>query len=486
MRILICLLLSVSLASCEDNVVVKNEDITKKKSASLKIPNGDSDTVTIRQLMNEKGLKSLSVAVFENYEVIWTGTWGVKYDSIPIDVNTAYSTASISKPITALLCAILENRGLLSLSVPVNTYLKRWQLPKNKFNEEIEVTLELLLSHTSGATQGGFTDFYQGDTIPSILQSVHGKVPHNEAVKLVFKPGTDWRYSGGGYTIAMMVLEDYFGKSLADLANEYIFAPLKLEHTTMKQPNQKGFLKNVAKAHDEAGNLIRTGIPITPQVSASGMWSSPTDLATLLIEIQKALNRKGSSIISEEVAKRTTEIVTLKGMRGWSLGWERMNWYGNIDWFSHGGANTGIGGHVYATMSGGNGIVMLGNGPNKVRMPITDVLRDNIIRTHQWGTELDWVNQERLPETLISEILGHYKDIKFGPILEIKESDGKLFFPVAWGGIRHNLIYVGDSTFIMNEVSGKFRFNFVNGPTEIEFLRDDVETLSFTMFEKVR
>ena len=474
------------LTSCmgKDNSGI-TDNIERKKNA-LQFLSKDSDTISLNQLLNERGLKSLSIAVFENYEILWSEAVGVKFDSIPIDVNTAYSTASISKPITATLCAILEDKGLIDLDAPVNTYLKRWQLPQNEFTKDVDVTLAHLLSHTAGTTQGGFTDFYHGYTIPTILESIKGNIPGNDAVSITFEPGTDWRYSGGGYTIAMMALEDHFNKSLADLAHEFIFGPMGLKNTTMKQPNEEGFLKNVAKAHDEQGNVVGTGIPITPQVSASGLWSTPTEMALILIEIQKALNGKGSDLISEKVAKRITAIETIQGMRGWSLGWERMNSFGNQDWFSHGGANTGVGGHVYATMEGGNGVVMLANGPNNVRIPVTEMLLQNIVETHDWGYSLPWMNKEELPEHLISKIQGRYKDIKFGPVIEIKEEDGRLYIPMAWGGLRYNLVYIGENTFVMNEMSGKFKFNLDSDPLKIKFLREDGDRiLAFDMFEKV-
>lgn len=479
----ICLITILVFCSCSNP---NQKDYTVKKLNSIsKIPTEKGDSITIQELMYQKGLKGISVAVFEDYKIVWAGAWGVKYDSVPLDLNTAFSTASISKPITATLCAILEEKGLIDLNVPVNNYLKRWKVPESIYTKDIEVTLEHLLSHTAGTTQGGFRDFYEGDKIPTIVESVQGKLPgYNEEISFTFKPGSNWRYSGGGYTIAMMALEDHLGKSLADLAREYIFIPLNMQNTTMKQPNEVGFLENVAKAHDNNGKVINTGIPITPQVSASGMWSTPTDLAKLLIEIQKALNGNKTKVISEDVAKRITDIVTLKIMRGWSLGWERRYAYGNLDWFSHGGANTGIGGHMYATMKEGKGIVVLGNGPNSVRIPIIDKLRDHIIRTHQWGKPYEWKNKKELPDSLISKIKGRYQDITFGEVFEIKEIDSKLYIPKFWNGVRNNLIYIGDNTFITNEVPGKFKFIDSKDGIKIQYLRD-LQVPPEVMYEEV-
>jgi len=216
----------------------------------------DGTVLTVEQAMFHHGLRGLSVAVFEDYQVVWTATWGVK-DSISnekINQQTAFSAASIAKGVTATLFALLEDKGLIDLKVPAKHYLKRWQLPESKWTENVDVTLEHLLSHTAGTSQHGFRDFYQGDTIPSMVQSLNGEISNdNEKIKFMFKPGNTWSYSGGGYVIAQLAVEDQLGKPLADLAQEYLFEPLDMRHTTLKQPNQEGFLINIAKVHDEKG-----------------------------------------------------------------------------------------------------------------------------------------------------------------------------------------------------------------------------------------
>ena len=447
----------------------ESTSVDPKKALALNFAKDDK-SISIEELMKDKGLKGLSVAVFEDYKIIWKDHWGVKYDSVPLNEETSFSTASISKAITGLLFAILEEKGVFDLDIPVNTYLKRWKIPQNEFNKDTPVTLVHLLSHTAGTSQHGFTDFYEGEKIPSILESIQGKLPrYDKEIEVTFTPGTDWKYSGGGYTIAMMALEDHLGKSLADLAQEYIFGPLNLKNTTMKQPNEEGFLTNVAKAHDNKGNIIKTGIPITPQVSASGMWSNPTDMSILMIEIQKALEGK-SEIFSKKVAERVTTIITRKGIGGWCIGFDRFQAFGNLDWFSHGGANTGIGGHIYGTMKEGKGIVFFGNGPNGIRVPILDELRSNIIETHGWKKPFDKSKLEELPTTLEEQIIGRYEHVGWG-LNEIQKKEGKLVLVL---GRDFELFYLGDYTFGIDEIPFKMKFNIKeNGEHEVEQFWDN-------------
>jgi CubicO group peptidase (beta-lactamase class C family) len=460
------------------NLNVDKKINSKKEKAINGLAKNDSTLYSVQDAMRFHGLKGLSVAVFENYKIVWTGTWGIKdvETGEPINGNTAFSTASIAKPITATLFAILEEKGLINLKDPVSNYLKRWKLPESEFLKDTELTLEHLLSHTAGTTQHGFADFYEGDSIPTLVQSLKGELPrYDEEISFQCKPGTNWSYSGGGYVIAQMAIEDSLGVSLADLAHEYLFHPLALNNTTMKQPNESGFLTNIAMAHDENGEIVGTGIPITPQVAPSGLWSTPSDLATFVIEIQNALRNKNNTVISNKVAKRVTAIVTSKVLGGWSLGWERRYGFSNYDWFSHGGANTGIGGHIYGTMKDGNGITFLGNGANANRMPVTDQFRNSIIVANKWYIPLDKSLEKPMTNELTEMITGKYIHTLFGEVVELISEDEGLYIKGFIGNGTNELTFIGDDTFLIDGSPSKMKIkkNEPDGSLNIILIRNN-------------
>lgn len=360
-------------------------DDLRAQAAGKGLDAGDGALVTVEQAMAMRGLRGLSVAVIDEYQVSWSRAWGIKSadDDGPVETDTVFNAASIAKPVTATLIAMLAEKGLIDLDEPVSTYLQRWQLPDNEFTRSADITLRHLLTHTSGATQHGFKDFYSGDEIPTLIEILNGgDLPDTEKLDINFEPGSEWRYSGGGYVIAQIAVEDHLKKPLAELAAELIFRPLELTRTTMLRPDEDGFPEDVAKAHDENGAVISTGIPICPQISASGLWTTPTDMARFLIEMQNALRSGASDVISPNVAK----LVTTEVMEGFGLGWALFEPVGYMDAFSHGGANTGTGGRVYATIEGGNGIVFFGNGPNDIREPVLAMFRESIIDAYGWRT----------------------------------------------------------------------------------------------------
>ncbi|MCS4301001.1 serine hydrolase [Chryseobacterium sp. BIGb0232] len=472
------LILIALLSSCQTSKKVFSE---KRDYSFL------TDSLNIEPQLEKYKLPGFSLVVFENYKIVYSSQVGVKsMDSKEkLDENTAFSTASIAKPITALLCHILEEKGLINLNDPIDKYLKRWHLPKSKFTENNSPTWKQFLNHTAGTSQGGFEDHYEGETIPTITQSLLGQIPrYDKEIEFLFTPGTSFEYSGGGYVIIQMALEDTLNKPIAELAQEYIFSPLGMKNTTMIQPNEKGFLKNVAFVHDKEGKVIKTGLPITPQVAPSGLWSTPTDLAKLSIEIQNALRNKNNKVISHQVAKEVTKVTALKNaVGGWSYGWQKSFGYSNYDWFSCNGSNTGVGGNVLASMTDGNGMVYLANGEKPNRFPVMNNTRTKILTVMDWNKETHEDIQE-LPLNLKKQLIGTYDDFLYGQGMETKilEKNNRLYVesPILEhfkGKNEYELLYLKNGTFRIVDYPNLLKFDFSNGKVNAVILtRDSLKT----------
>ena len=478
--------------------IATNANCQTSHKASRKITNYSflTDSLNIDKQLEKYKLPGFSVVVFENYEIVYSKQFGVKsIDSKEkIDQNTAFSTASISKPITALLCFMLEEKGLIDLDNPINSYLKRWHLPKSKFTENNSPTWRQFLNHTAGTSQGGFADYYEGDTIPTIKQSLLGQIPrYDKEIEFLFIPGTNWQYSGGGYTIIQMALEDTFNKPIAMLASEYIFSPLVMNNTTMIQPNENGFLTNVALVHDENEKVIRTGLPITPQVGASGMWSTPTDLAKISIEIQNALRNKNNKVISHSVAKKVTAVTALKNaVGGWSYGWQKSFGYNNHDWFSCSGSNTGVGGNILATMTDGNGVVYLANGEKINRFPVMKHTRNKILTVMNRNKTSNDDIQE-IPFPLKEKLIGTYDDFLYGQGMETKivERNNRLYVESSIlehfkGKNDNELLYLKNGLFKIVDYPNLLQFDFKDGKLDAVILkRDNINTkIQLNVIEK--
>lgn len=310
----------------------------------------------------------------------------------------------------------------MNLNEPIDKSLKRWNLPISKFTENNKPIWKQFLNHTAGTTQDGFEDHYESEKIPTLIESLQGKIPrYDKEIEFSFEPGSSWQYSGGGYTIIQMALEDKFNKPIAELAKEHIFSPLGLKNTTMIQPNEKGFLTNVALVHDKDGKVIKTGLPITPQVGPSGLWSTPTELAKIAIEIQNALRNKNNSIISHNVAKKVTKVSVLKNaVAGWGYGWQKTFGNNNYDWFSCNGSNTGVGGSLMATMKDGNGFAFLANGEKPNCISVMTQTQKTILKSMNWKGNFLSEDVQEIPSDLKAKLIGTYDDFLYEQGIETK------------------------------------------------------------------
>lgn len=469
-------------------VLVSSCQTSKKVFAEKRDYSFLTDSLKVEEQLEKYKLPGFSLVVFENYKIIYSSQVGVKSmnSKEKLDVNTAFSTASITKPITALLCHILEEKGLINLDEPIDKYLKRWHLPKSKFTESNSPTWKQFFNHTSGTNQGGFSDYYEGDVIPTIKQSLLGQIPrYDKEIEFLFTPGTNFEYSGGGYVIVQMALEDTLNKSIAELAQEYLFLPLGLTNTTMIQPNEKEFPTNVASVHDKDGKVIKTGLPITPQIGASGVWSTPTDLAKLSIEIQNALRNKNNKVISHQVAKKVTEVTALKNaVGGWGYGWQKSVAYNNYDWFTCNGSNTGVGGSIFATMEDGNGFVILANGEKPNRIPVMNEARIKLLTLMNWNKKISNEDIQELPLSLKKQLIGTYNDFLYGQGAETKiiEKNNRLYVESLFLGYfkgknENELQYLKNGTFKIVDYPNVLKFDFSNGKVNSVILtRDSMKT----------
>jgi len=310
-----------------------------------------------------------------------------------------------------------------------------------------------------------------------------GQVPrYDKEIEFLFEPGSSWQYSGGGYTIIQMALEDTFNQKISELADEYIFSPLGLENTTMIQPNESGFLTNVALVHNQNNKVIKTGLPITPQVAPSGLWSTPTDLARITIEIQNALRNKNNTVISHDVAKKMTETTVLKNaVGGWGYIGQMSFGYNNYDWFLCNGSNTGVGGDIFATKTDGNGFVWLTNGEKPNRYPVIFYTLKKLLTVMEWENKIDEKTQE-IPLALREKLVGTYNDFLHGVGTEPKivEKNNRLyvespFFERFKGKNENELIYLENGLFKITDYPNLLEFNFDNEkPTSVILTRDNL------------
>ncbi len=192
-------------------------------------------------LLERYGVPGTVVAYIQNGDVVWTRAYGVanRGTGEPMRPDMVLEHGSNGKAMTAWAVMRLVEQGRVGLDAPANQYLKRWQIPSNEFDANT-ITVRHLLSHTSGLTVHGFMDYSPRRVrLPSVVEVLQGKHlleglveqietgrPSWGEVEIVQQPGAAYKYSGGGYAVLQLLIEDVTGEPFAQFMQREVTDPL--------------------------------------------------------------------------------------------------------------------------------------------------------------------------------------------------------------------------------------------------------------------
>lgn len=231
-----------------------------------------------------------------------------------VDADSLFQVASLSKWITAWGVMTLVEQGRIELDAPVSRYLTRWRLPESAFDNE-QVTIRQLLSHTAGLTDDlGFRGFAPGETPPSIEDELSHTLDvwpgADGIVRVGARPGAAWRYSGGGYLILQLVIEEVTQQSFNDYMRAAVLEPLGMNASTFTDPDAT----RLADFYAEDGALA-THYRFTATGAAS-LYTSAAELTRFL-----QAQRDGGSVLSAAtLAQMRAPAARLSVLPVWGLG----------------------------------------------------------------------------------------------------------------------------------------------------------------------
>lgn len=233
---------------------------------------------------------AVSVGVIDDFEVAWARGFGtLAAGAGPATGKTPFQCGSISKPVFALAVMKLAENGAIDLDADVNDYLTTWRLPAGD-GWQPRVSLRQLLSHTAGATVHGFPGYPASGPWPTVSEILRGVPPANtQPIVIDVLPGTQFRYSGGGTTIAQQAVVDATGKPFAELMRELVLDPVGMMDSGFEQPAPAAFAERVARSHPCNGVETPGGYHVYPEMAAAGLWTTAADLALLGVDVMRAL-----------------------------------------------------------------------------------------------------------------------------------------------------------------------------------------------------
>ena len=220
-------------------------------------------TEAIARVVKEQDLPGVSVCVRSPEGIAYEHQFGIRdmERRVPVDRDTMFGIASMSKSITALAACILHAEGKLDIDDPVVKYFPQFRVPGNPKDA---VTLRHLCRHTAGMPpmeplewsiamnsqrrdcdwlrQNRASSPNQMDTIEQIIDYVaHCPYPTLGA------PGEVMSYSNEDYAILSYVVDMAAGEPLEDFCMERIFRPLGMTRTVMDSGTAKA--KALAKGN---------------------------------------------------------------------------------------------------------------------------------------------------------------------------------------------------------------------------------------------
>jgi CubicO group peptidase (beta-lactamase class C family) len=321
----------------------------------------------LEEAMPRLGVPGAVISLVHGGVVAWTKGYGQadKENGVPATPETVFQAASISKPVAAWEVMRLVEAGRLALDAPVERYLTRWHLPPSDFDHD-GVTIRRLLSHTAGLSLEGYPGFPPDEKLPSLEESLSGAASaaapwQPGGVRVIQEPGSGYRYSGGGYTLLQLAIEEVTGEAFADVMQREVLAPLGMarsayEWTPLLRPV-------TATGYDDKGHPLPNFL-FTAK-AAAGLYTAAADLGRFVAASMPGPDGEpaGRGILREDTLARMVEAHPETGAE-YGLGYEVWMLSDGKRVAAHGGANQGWRGYFGWTPAEQAGIVILTNSDN--------------------------------------------------------------------------------------------------------------------------
>jgi CubicO group peptidase (beta-lactamase class C family) len=118
-----------------------------------------------------------------------------------------------------------------------------------------------------------------------------------------YVPGSRYAYSGGGYEIVQALIEDATDQDFAAAAQALVLKPADMRHSLFAQPLPPALLKEAAIGHHGDGDPLPGGSRLIPELAAGGLWSTPGDLAHLLVDLAASYRGDEAHLLSQATAR---------------------------------------------------------------------------------------------------------------------------------------------------------------------------------------
>lgn len=391
--------LLLSLFSCNRHQTISRLDASTVEAERL--------TSRVQALVDSGRVHGLGLSIFNSNTLVYQNTFGYKrFDTKePLTDSTNLYGASLSKGVFSILVMQLVEEGVLALDTPLQNYLPKpiyEYTPQTRWHDDFtdlktdtlyrQITARMCLNHTSGFPNWRW---FQAD----------------QQLRVLHKPGSRFRYSGEGLTYLQVVIEKLTGKNLEVLAQERIFKPLNMHHTSYQW--KPAFDEDFAYGHARTGALFLKDKDNEPR-GASTLETTLADYSNFLEAVlqQKLL----SSASYQELFRSGIRIRSLRQFGplsqkdstlndaielGYGLGWSVLQSPHGTGAFK-GGHSDGFQHYSIIYPEAGIGVLMMTNSDNgeSIFKELLELAIADKWSPTEWNNYVPYQELEAIPDSL--------------------------------------------------------------------------------------
>lgn len=308
--------------------------------------------------MSSLKIPGVSIAVFDRGRIIWAEAFGLmdQERAERVDTATVFQAASISKPVSTTGMFRLVEQHVINPDEDVNLVLRSWKVPDNGFTTREKVTLRRIVTHMAGLSVHGFAGYNPKDKLPTLPQILDGVPPANSpAVRVIDTPGSREIYSGGGFTVLQLLLEEQTGKPFPVLMKELVLRPIGMSQSSFESILTGNMAAHAATGYGAGGDRVDGGHHVYPEKAAAGLWTTPSDLARFMLNIGGSYRGEKGLLKQSTVRTMLTKIPN-GGGQGFGIDGADSTMR-----FRHNGQNAGFSCYAVSFTGTGRGIVIMTN-----------------------------------------------------------------------------------------------------------------------------
>jgi CubicO group peptidase (beta-lactamase class C family) len=326
----------------------------------------------IEDSMASDGVPGVSVAIIDDYDVVYARGFGSAEPGRPVTTATLFQAASLTKPMSAVVAAAAAQEGLIDLGTDVAGMLTSWQLPSTGYDQSI--TLRMLFAHRAGINVHGFPGYRLDEELPDLPQILSGVRDKNEPIRVVAEPGATRTYSGGGYLVAQMAIEDQIGVAWETLADSLVLEPLSLVQSTYRILDESNRDRVAIGYRSDGSEVAGGGWHVYPETAAASLWTTPSEYATFVIDVMRSYEDGTGAVLDQNTARMLLD-------PDFAVGFGVSREQGGIA-IGHDGANEGYRCRFLAMPDRGQGVIVMTN--SDAGDALTSTVVDAVANEFSW------------------------------------------------------------------------------------------------------